>query len=309
MDAPVISEHSHSDAPKETKPKRVLTEEQLEKLAKARQKALEKKRERKALKDAEKEMKQQKIEERKQKVETFKNRVRKEDKPKAEETESSSSDEEVVEKVIVKKVPKRKTKKIVKKIIEVSSSSSESDSSDDETYRRQIKQKYKMKYQHKYEGTKQPRDILKDAYASPNALLREQASDVIRSNVSKELRKIALELMDANGVVDERLYKYSQLLEIDPNKVKAFSLYETLKQKYKNSVKRSKEDYKSEEESEVDKARSLYKKAKRTMRRLNREGIDAATVVLRTKCKGNELIEEETVADRVVRRRVLKVKR
>jgi hypothetical protein len=176
-----------SEKPKRT---RQMTEEQLEKLKLAREKALQKKRELKEIKDGEKAMKQQELEERKQKVEAFKSRVQLHRK---EESESSSSDGEVVEEVVVKKVPKRKTKKIVKKIIEVSSSSSESDSSDAETYRSQVKQKYKMKYKNKYEGTKQPRDILKDAYASPNSLLREQASDVIRSNVSKELRKIALE--------------------------------------------------------------------------------------------------------------------
>jgi hypothetical protein len=181
-----------SEKPKRT---RQMTEEQLEKLKLAREKALQKKRELKEIKDGEKAMKQQELEDRKQKVEAFKSRVqlhRKEDKPQ-EESESSSSDGEVVEEVVVKKVPKRKTKKIVKKIIEVSSSSRESDSSDDETYRSQVKQKYKMKYKNKYEGTKQPRDILKDTYASPNALLREQASNVILNNVSKELRKIALE--------------------------------------------------------------------------------------------------------------------
>lgn len=169
------------------KPKRQMTEEQLEKLKQAREKALEKKREIRALIDAEKEMKQLNLEQRKKKVEDFykslettstKQDTKKKPEPESEFDSESSSDDEVVEQVIVKKRPKTK-KKVVRKIIEVSSSSdSDSDSSDDEDYHQRIKNKYKTKYKNKYAPA--PRDVVK-----------EQASDVIRSNVSKELRKIA----------------------------------------------------------------------------------------------------------------------
>jgi polyhydroxyalkanoate synthesis regulator phasin len=149
------------------KPKRTrqMTEEQLEKLKLAREKALQKKRELKEIKDGEKAMKQQDFEERKKKVEEFKSRVlslqdegNKKSVSKGQGggvlpttvceplrdpyvESGSESEDEVVEEVIVKKkaTPRKAKKKIARKIIEVSSSSSESDSSDDEVdYRRQL---------------------------------------------------------------------------------------------------------------------------------------------------------------------------
>lgn len=120
-------------------------------------------------------------------------------------------------------------------------------------------------------------------------------------------------LMDENGNIDERHYKYSQLLKIDPNKTKVFSLYKTLEKKYRGNQnkKRRVEEVEEQNESKVEEARRLYKKAKRTMRQLKKEGIDADTVVMKEvsrKRKGDDT-PEETVADRIVKRRILRSKR
>jgi tetratricopeptide (TPR) repeat protein len=114
------------------------------------------------------------------------------------------------------------------------------------------------------------------------------------------------QLMDASGEVDDRLYKYSQLLKIDPNKVKVFSLYETLSKVYRRKPKRTHDDNEDPEESKVDEARRIYKKAKRTMRQLKKEGIEADTLMLTKKRKGDTIIEEESIGERVVKRRVVK---
>jgi hypothetical protein len=184
----------------EAKPKRQMTPEQLEKLKLAREKALQKKREIKGIKDGEKAMKQQEFEDRKKRVEEFaklsspKSEFKK-SKPPAQvaqtDESSSESDEEIEHQIIVKKAPKKSKKNIFKKVIKVSSSSSDSESDDDaplgwrrshaEDYRERLKTKYKNKYKNKYASAPPSRDVL-----------REQASDVIRNNVSKELRKIAL---------------------------------------------------------------------------------------------------------------------
>lgn len=164
------------------KTKRQLSPEHLEKLKMAREKALQKKQELRQLRDAEKEMKEQKLNERRQRVEAFKKQ--KEAPPQTEMVEAntpSDSEESLIEELIVKKKPKKKGR-VVRKIVEVSSSSSDS-SSDEEDYRLKLKQKYKNKYKNKYTGgsLQPPRDVVK-----------EHASDVIRNNVSKELRRIAM---------------------------------------------------------------------------------------------------------------------
>jgi len=116
------------------------------------------------------------------------------------------------------------------------------------------------------------------------------------------------QLMDESGEVDERLYKYSQLLKIDPNKVKVFSLYETLSKVYRKKKKRN-YDADTPKESKVEETQRLYKKAKRTMRQLKKEGIDADTIILTRKRKGADEEAEESIEDRVLKRRTLKAKK
>jgi len=116
------------------------------------------------------------------------------------------------------------------------------------------------------------------------------------------------QLMDGSGEVDDRLYKYSQLLKIDPNKVKVFSLYETLSKVYRKKKKRNYDDD-TPKESNVEETQRLYKKAKRTMRQLKKEGIDADAVILTRKRKGTDKDADESIADRVLKRRTLKVKK
>jgi hypothetical protein len=117
------------------------------------------------------------------------------------------------------------------------------------------------------------------------------------------------QLMDESGEVDDRLYTYSQLLKIDPNKVKVFSMYETLSKVYRKKKKRN-YDNDPPQESKVEETQRLYRKAKRTMRQLKKEGIDADAVILTRKRKGaNEEVDEETIADRVLKRRTVKVKK
>lgn len=111
-------------------------------------------------------------------------------------------------------------------------------------------------------------------------------------------------LMDESGEVDDRLYKYSQLLKVNPNKVDTFSLVETLNKKHRQKKKRThEEDADKPKESKVDKARRDYKKAKRTMRQLKKEGIDADMVIISKKRKSDD-VEDDAIADRVAKRRL-----
>lgn len=70
-------------------------------------------------------------------------------------------------------------------------------------------------------------------------------------------------LMDENGNIDDRHYKYSQLLKIDPNKTKVFSLYKTLEKKYRqsnHSKKRRQDEDEEQNESKVKKHGDYIKK-------------------------------------------------
>jgi hypothetical protein len=79
------------------------------------------------------------------------------------------------------------------------------------------------------------------------------------------------QLLNADGEIDDRLYKYTELLKLVPTKAQAFSVVEALDKHYgkkpKPLLKRARD--------EVEEARKEYKKAKRVRKRLRKEGIDA----------------------------------
>jgi hypothetical protein len=187
-----------------------MTPEQLEKLAIARQKALDKKKMLREVAEAEKEFKKYEFEEKYKKVQEIKKTLEEakagqteaaqaepEAEPDINVDEDSDSEEDVLEEVIVKKTPsktksnkKGKYKKVLRRIVEVSSSSSDDSSSDEEleaikTIGLHLKRKYKDKYKGKY--TKQV-----PTQPQERDLLKEEAGNVIRANVSKELRRLAL---------------------------------------------------------------------------------------------------------------------
>ena len=89
----------------------------------------------------------------------------------------------------VKNTKKNKYKKVLRRIVEVSSSSSDESSSDDELQAitgigLHLKRKYKEKYKGRYTPQQQQQQ--------DRAYLKEEAGNVIRANVSKELRRLAL---------------------------------------------------------------------------------------------------------------------
>jgi hypothetical protein len=75
-------------------------------------------------------------------------------------------------------------------------------------------------------------------------------------------------LIDEDGKVDDRLYKHTELLKIEPQG--HYSLVDALDKHY-GKTKPLKEKRKRDA---VEEAKTTYKKAKKTARRLKREGID-----------------------------------
>lgn len=172
------------------KQKKPLSEDRLQKLAKAREVALKKRLENAKITKKEKELKKLMYQKRLQDVDAKLENFKKEAEiaqheahvnPPSEEEEEE--EDEIIEvrysnakrsEALVKK-PKNKVKK---RIIEVSSSSSSE--SEDETMI--LKRHYKNKYKNKY-GVKpeEKRDVIK-----------ETAQEIIKGNVNKELRRLAL---------------------------------------------------------------------------------------------------------------------
>jgi hypothetical protein len=84
-------------------------------------------------------------------------------------------------------------------------------------------------------------------------------------------------LIDFDGKVLERRYKYSELLKIDPTKTKVKPLNEILDLHYgKKTTKPTEKPYDAVAEANKD-----YKKAKKVLRKLRAEGIDAEKVYIK----------------------------
>ena len=157
--------------------KRELTEEQLKKLALAREKALEAKRKKALIRKADKEKEKKALDDRYNELVSNKHDI---------------TQEPINEPEIPKTPPPTQTRK-PKKVIQIevdsdetsSDSSSESDSESDTEYDiTPIKQKYKQKYKNKYQ-TKYPKPY--DPLADISTIARHN----IKSKVSEELQKMA----------------------------------------------------------------------------------------------------------------------
>jgi hypothetical protein len=173
---------------KPVKEKKPLSEDRLQKLAKAREIALKKRLENAKITQKEKELKRLSYEIRNKEVDERLQKLKQDGgeplptRCKVEDKGDSESEEEVIE--IVRKNKSSKKKKIRKRIIEISSSSS-SESEDESTI---IKRHYKAKYKNKYNiKNEKP-----DREPQPRDVIKETAQDVIKSNVNKELRRLAL---------------------------------------------------------------------------------------------------------------------
>jgi hypothetical protein len=120
------------------------------------------------------------------------------------------------------------------------------------------------------------------------------------------------QLIDENGMVDERLYKYSELL---PTKVGGWSLVDALN---KHSGKKS--STKVVAPSKVEITEKEYKRAKQIVKRLRDEGVDVDNSILTVRkakrtlkpedltlskrpATRTQVLEEGSIADRVKRRR------
>lgn len=77
-------------------------------------------------------------------------------------------------------------------------------------------------------------------------------------------------LMDSSGNVDERRFKYSELLKIDLEKIKTFSMVDVLNGK----------KFEKDKESKVDKEKKIYKKVKKVMRFLKKEGLETTGKII-----------------------------
>ena len=173
------------------KEKKPLSEDRLQKLAKAREIALKKRLENAKVTKKERELKRLSYDIRNKEVDEKLEKLKEEGiyKPNGEVEISSSakdkgvseSEEEVIEVVRKNKRKSGKNKKIKKRILEISSSSS-SESEDESTI---IKRHYKNKYKNKYGGNNKGKD-------EPRDVIKESAQDIIKSNVNKELRRLAL---------------------------------------------------------------------------------------------------------------------
>jgi hypothetical protein len=147
------------------KPKRQMTPEQLEKLAQAREKAVEKRRQLGEITRKEKAMKELELTERMKKVGLTK-----------QEAEEQSEEEVVNAPTKSKPVPISPRRKVVVD----SSSESDSDDEDEVEVLKAVKQKYKHKYAQKY----------KSKYNT--SALKENANQVIKKQVNDELLKMAM---------------------------------------------------------------------------------------------------------------------
>ena len=159
------------------KPKLQMTEEQLKRLAEARVKALEKRRQLADLNKKEKALKEVELINRMKNVGLMKPTEIK------QESESESEPEPEPQK-IVKKAPKIPQVVKVQRRKVIANSDSDSDSSDDEDeveVLRHVKQKYKAKYQQKYKNQ-----------LNQNAL-KQNANQYIKKQVNDEVMKLAMQ--------------------------------------------------------------------------------------------------------------------
>jgi hypothetical protein len=112
-------------------------------------------------------------------------------------------------------------------------------------------------------------------------------------------------LIDEDGDVDTtRLYKYHELLKVDAEKTKTPSIVIILNKHFGKSKKGKRKAEKDMDE--VEKATTEYRRVKKVVKRLKKEGIDVSEAVIKRK-RDDDF--DESIADRLVKRKIIKTKR
>lgn len=189
------------------KKKRTMTPEMLEKLAQARQKAMDKKKMLKELHDKEKAIRQAELDARVQRVQDFEQGQApppKQEQPVTTPPPPKDVDVDVQPVVeVIKTAPKKKAaskpkvQKVVKRVVQIDSDDSSSESDGEIDFKTLMKLKYKTKYQNKYQVkpvVSAPEHVAEKPVAEPKAsrdLPKEAAADVIKAKVDQEIRRVA----------------------------------------------------------------------------------------------------------------------
>ena len=156
--------------------RKILSEEQLERLKLAREKANEVRAKKALVKKAEKDKQKKEMDEKY-------NELVREATPLAQNSKPPSKEEDVQEEAPITK-PKRKTTKVIE--IDSDETSSDSSSDDSEYDITPVKERYKEKYKHKYANKyNKPYDPLAD--------ITTIAKHNLSNKVSEELRKMAFQ--------------------------------------------------------------------------------------------------------------------
>jgi anthranilate/para-aminobenzoate synthase component I len=112
-------------------------------------------------------------------------------------------------------------------------------------------------------------------------------------------------LIDEDGKVDDdRLYKYHELMKVDPEKTltpSSITIYA------KHHGKSNKNKRKGGDLDEVDRASKEYRRVKKIVKRLKKEGIDVNEAVIKRKRDTSD--DDTTIAERVSKRKVIQVRR
>lgn len=172
----------------EPKPKRIYTQEQLDKLAIARAKANEVRSKRAMVKKAEKKEKNEQLEAKFNSLVASKKEDTKKD-TKEDTVEQPKNDTGNVEQQEVKNEKVKKPK--VKKVVEIDSEDGTSESSSDEEYDfSAVKNKYKEKYKHKY-GAKYNMMKQNPYFTTPYQDAFTLAKHNLQSKINNEMKKVA----------------------------------------------------------------------------------------------------------------------
>jgi hypothetical protein len=112
-------------------------------------------------------------------------------------------------------------------------------------------------------------------------------------------------LIDEDGDIDtSQLYKYHELLKADAEKTKTPSIVIILNKHFGKSKKGKRKAEKDMDE--VEKATSEYRRVKKVVKRLKKEGIDVSEAVIKRK-RDDDF--NESIADRLAKRKIIKTKR
>lgn len=173
----------------EPKPKRVYTQEHLDKLKLAREKANAVRAKQALVKKAEKQKKNEQLEAKFNALVASKQKDDTKEEAKEEAKEQPTNEAKNVEQQEVKNEKVKKPK--VKKVVEIDSEDGSSESSSDEEYDfSAVKNKYKEKYKHKY-GAKYNMMKQNPYLTTPHQDAFILAKNNLQSKINSELKKAA----------------------------------------------------------------------------------------------------------------------